>query len=628
MELFDMRFIKLNRDKTPKGKLTNSFSYEDAQYSEDLGVLIQEPYVVFDVDDATEYFKLKEIIEERNIKCNIMPSTRGGHFWFKTRTPLKNNVNIKTPIGISIDVRSWGKLGYTKIKQEGQLRTWSKPLYDFDDLDEVPFWLQPINHSYELVDMKEGDGRNDKLYSYIITLNNYMDKEKVRECFHIINDHILGDKLEYKELEMITRDESFENLTPNFFHKNRFMFDVYSEWLINNYSIMRRDSLLYIYDENHYTSNQTLIEQSMLKHIKSLTKTQRKEVLEYLKLVAPEIPEVNMYHLITKNCIIDVRTMRVYPYSKDFFIPTLINVEFNKEVTEHEDIDSFMERVCCGDQEIIDLIYEMIGYSLIPSAKFQKSFILYGDGSNGKSTLLDMVISIIGDYNISSLSMKELNHGFKLAEITDKLANIGDDISDEYITDSSIFKKLVTGEEITVERKHEQPYKMRNTATLMFATNNLPNMQDKSNGMIRRMCVIPFNAVITKDDPTYDPFIIDKITTPEAKSYVLNKALEGLTRVFMNQGFTEPESVTELMNDYYREVNNVIQYLEVMQESKIEGMTSKDLYSDYVYWCVNQNMQAYKLRRFNLEIKKRTNLINKVMRKNGEVTQVWTEKED
>lgn len=623
MKLKDMKFIKLNRDKTPKEKLDKSYSYTTVQYYADLGVLIQEPFVVFDVDDQDEFLKLKEIILDKKVKCNIMKSTRGGHFWFKSSKALTNNIKIKTPIGITVDVRSYGKLCYTKVKQEQKWREWLTD-FDFEELDEVPFWLQPINHSFELVGLKQGDGRNDKLYSYIITLVNYMTKEKVRETFYLINDYILGDKLDHKELETILRDEAFDNVRPNFFDKSKFLFDKYAKWLANNYSIMRRDKLLYVYDNNHYTSDSSIIERLALKHISNLNRNQRNEVLDYLRLIAPEIPEVSYYYIICKNCIVDVRDRKAYDYSKDFFIPTLLNCSYDPKVKKCEVVDKFMSRVCCGDKEVEDLIYEMIGYCLIPTSKFQKSFILFGDGSNGKSTLLDMIIALLGDYNVSSLSLKEINHNFKLAEITDKLANIGDDISDEYVTDSSIFKKLVTGEEITVEKKHEQPYKIRNTATIIFATNNLPNMQDKSNGMVRRLCVVPFNAIIHKDQPDFDPFIIDKITTEEAKTYVLNKALLGLERVFNNQGFTIPKVVEEVMEDYYREVNNVIRYLDYVDDDAIVGKISKDAYNDYAFWCANQNESAYKLRRFNTEIRKRTSLKLVQKKKNGDVLQVWT----
>ena len=73
----------------------------------------------------------------------------------------------------------------------------------------------------------------------------------------------------------------------------------------------------------------------------------------------------------------DIRDRKAYPYSKDFFIPTLIEATYDPKIKKCEVVDKFMERVCCGDKEIENLIYEMIGYCLIPTSKFQKSFILY-----------------------------------------------------------------------------------------------------------------------------------------------------------------------------------------------------------------------------------------------------------
>lgn len=141
--------------------------------------------------------------------------------------------------------------------------------------------------------------------------------------------------------------------------------------------------------------------------------------------------------------------------------------------------------------------------------------------------------------------------------------------------------------------------------------------------MLRRLCVVPFNAVITKADPDFDPFIIDKITTDDALSYVLNKAVEGLARIFINQGFTEPTSVQELMEDYYRDINNVIQYVELHGVEIVESMTSQDAYSAYAMWCATNAQIAYRLRRFNSEIRKLTGFELENERKNGEVKQVW-----
>lgn len=619
-----MRFIKLNRDKTPKEKLNISYDYEEVAMLPDIGVLIQEPYVVLDIDDNNEYLKLKELIIEKGVKCNIMKTTRGGHFWFKSTTSITNNVNIKTPLGVTVDIRSWGKLCYTKVKQDNKFRVWHKPLYDFEELDELPFWLKPIQHKVNLVDLRDGDGRNDTLYKYIIILMNYLSIDEIKYTFDLINDYILKDRLNYKELETILRDESFINVKPMFFEKNRFLFDRFAIWLNRQYSIYRRDTRLFIYNDKYHVSDMIMLEKLMIDHIPTLSRKQRMEVLDYLRLIVLEAPDPYQYHITVDNGVIDFRTGKLEKHSPHYFTPNILNVKYNPDIEECKVVDDFMDRITEGNKDIERLIYEMVGYSMMQSARFQKSFILYGDGSNGKSTFLEMLINILGDSNVSNLSIRETTHNFKLSDITDKLANIADDLDDQYITDSSVFKKLVTGEEILVDKKHNQPYTIKNVATMIFATNNLPNMADKSHGMLRRLCLVPFNAYITQSDPHFDPFIIDKLITEEAKSYVLNKALVGLRSVYRNQGFTEPTVVKDLMDEYYREVNNVIRYLEHIEEN-IEDKITKDLFRDYQLWCADVGETAYKVRRFNTEIRKRGyETIQK--RVSGFVETVWVDK--
>ena len=87
--------------------------------------------------------------------------------------------------------------------------------------------------------------------------------------------------------------------------------------------------------------------------------------LDYLRLTAPPVPEISYYYIICKNCIVDIRDKKQYEYSKDFFIPTLLNVEYQPNITKCEVVDKFMNKVCMGDSELEDLVYEMIGYCLI-----------------------------------------------------------------------------------------------------------------------------------------------------------------------------------------------------------------------------------------------------------------------
>ena len=521
---------------------------------------------------------------------------------------------------MSIDIRSWGKKSYVKVRDDKNWREWERICEG--ELDVIPKWLMPLNHSFDFVGAKEGDGRNDKLFSYIITLtNDGFSREEVRRTFELINKYIFADSMEESEIETITRDEAFSQIRPAFFVKRQFLHDKFALFLKQDNRIYYKWGKLYMYDKDRYVNDLEVIEEKMTQYISRLTQAQRNEVLAYLRLKCDRPSDPSIYHINCVNGILDIRTSGLIAHSPEFFIPNMITAKYD-ELAYDEDTDKFLNRICCHDEEVRMLVEEMIGYIMIPTSKFQKSFILYGDGSNGKSTLLDCIIGLVGDWNITSLSLKEINHNFKLSEISDKLANIGDDISDEYITDSSTFKKLVTGEEITADVKHKSPIKIRNYATMVFAANNLPNMSDKSNGMIRRLTVIPFNAIIRPSDPDYDPFIIDKITTDSAKSYLLNLGLKGIQRVFGRNGFVEPESVKKMLDEYEMELNNVIQFIDDFGRD-FDGLVVTEFYTEYVFWCTNNNKMPFKIRKFNHEIKTKFNgeLVQK--RVGGQVRQCW-----
>ena len=96
-----------------------------------------------------------------------------------------------------------------------------------------------------------------------------------------------------------------------------------------------------------------------------------------------------------------------------------------------------------------------------------------------------------------------------------KLANIGDDISDEFIVNASVFKKLVTGNRIQVQRKGERPFEFNNHAKMLFSANNIPRIKDKTGAVLRRLLIVPFDARFSADDPDYDSAITYKLQAQE-----------------------------------------------------------------------------------------------------------------
>ena len=615
-QLEQSRFVVLENG-APTHKLSEHKTYEEVKDEDSLAILVDAPYVVLDFDSMDQFNVMKQIVKDKNLNTRIMASTRGGHIWFKSDIPLKNNVDINTPLTLQVDVRSHGKYSYVKVKDNGEWREW---LTFDEEVDTLPEYLKPIHHNVELFRMRNSDGRNSTLFSYIITLTSAgLSKETIRDTFKLINDYIFDDKLSSSELNTILRDEAFDNLRPAFFDKSTFLHHIFGDYIANNNYIYTYNNRLYMYKDGWYTQDTTIIEAKMIEYIPNLTQRQRREVLSYLLLKAEPLPDINPYMIACTNGSIDIRDKKLREHSPTDFVRNKINTRYDENAYV-EVVDEVLDKISVNDPQLRKLIEEMMGYALIPTSKFQKAFILYGDGANGKSTLLDILTEVIGDTNISSLSLQELNHNFKLSEITNKLVNIGDDISDQYLEDSSIFKKLVSGDEVTVDKKNEQPYKMRNYATMLFATNNLPTTKDKSTGYSRRLSIIPFEAVFSSTDPDYDPFILDKLTTPEAKSYILNLAIDGIIRVFAQNGFTEVDRVDDILNDFLKENNNVIAFL---SEFDIEGQVSSDAYNEYTYWCAQNGVSNYKIRKFNSEVRKNSDMDTVIERVAGQSSQVW-----
>lgn len=145
---------------------------------------------------------------------------------------------------------------------------------------------------------------------------------------------------------------------------------------------------------------------------------------------------------------------------------------------------------------------------------------------NGKSTYLHMIECMLGKDNFCSVDVKDFKQRFAPIMTFGKLANIGDDISSEYIEDTSLLKKMITGEVIRAEDKGKPAINFTPYATHIFSANDIPRMKDRTGAMLRRMLIVPFNGNFTADTPGYDPEIRYKLGTAECMEYFIQCALK------------------------------------------------------------------------------------------------------
>ena len=574
----------------------NAIPYEDIKSQKDYGATLKPGTIMVDIDDMEKAKKVKSIIESLNTNCIIIQTDSGMHFHFTNTNIRSNKQHYYTPLGIKTETKYPHQNVVTPICLNGKTR---KIVYARDTLDKLPTWLIPLSKKFntDFTKMQEGDGRNDTLFAYILTLQQQsLTKNEIREIIKVINQFILKEPVSDKELEVILRDKAF--LKESFYIKGKLQYEKLSTYLIREHNVVKMNDNLHVYKNGYYTDNQDEIERIMLQYIVNSTRTPRLEILRYLELKSEEVRMETPTLIALNNGVLNLENKQLLEFTSDYKIKNKIPINYNPDAYS-EIMDNTLNKICCNDSKLRMLIEEMIGYCLFRRNELGKCFILTGDGSNGKSTLLDIIKELIGKENISSVDLKELNDRFKTFQLEGKLVNIGDDISNEYIPDNSTFKKLVTGETVNVERKGADPFDFNNYSKLIFSANDMPRINDLSDGLKRRIIFIPFNAKFSKRDPDYDPFIVDKLLSNESLQYLLKIALEGLNRILYNRSFTIPKVVEETWDDYEKRNNPVVGYLD---EGKIENELTTDVYLQYQTYCVSSGLKPLSKVSFTREI--------------------------
>lgn len=566
--------------------------------------ILGEETVLIDIDDGETSDILFQIVKDAELKCRVYKTTRGKHFLFKNSGMERNKTGCKMAICLPADIKLGCNNSYSILKFKGVER---EILYDCpeNEIQDCPKWMFPIKTNTEFLDMDVGDGRNQSLFNYILTLQSSdFTIEEARETIRIINKYVLKHPLSKKELDTILRDDSFKK--PIFFKGTTFLFDKFATYIKNNNHIIRVNGRLHIYKDGVYISAEDEIESTMIKHISNLNKTKRKEVLAYLDLLIRDNHKEAGSNLIAfKNGVYNIIDDSFVDFSPEMVITNKIPWDYNP-AAENELVDTTLDNIACNDEEIRALLEECVGYCFYRRNELGKAFILTGEGANGKSTFIEMIKTMLGEENIASLDMKELGDRFKRAEVFGKLANLGDDIGDEFIVDTSTFKKMVTGNRINAEKKGQDPFEFNPYCKFLFSANSVPRMRDKTGAVQRRLLIIPFEAKFDKNSPDFRPFISTELQEQTAIERLIILGIQGLKRVLTDKAFTVSTKAVNALKEYEEENNSIISFINEYGIENIENEPTKNVYAAYSEFCfANGLKEAYSNISFSKQIQKR-----------------------
>lgn len=613
-----------------KGRSNFKTLEEVQKYSGYAGVLAKDT-ILIDIDDREQSDILMQIVEDMQLDCKVIRTSKGRHFLFKnTGNPISRcATRARAAIGLTIDIKVGCRDSYEVLKVDGEERfvEWDIEGYS-EDYCEIPKWLYPVRNKTDFQELEAGDGRNQELFNYILTLQSSdFTVEQARETIKLLNKYVLKEPLSDQELDVILRDDAFKK--PIFFKDKTFLFDKFAIFLKNNSHVVKINNQLHIYKNGLYVNGYREIEQIMIQHIPNLKKTQRREVIDYMELIAEKVTPADANFIAFRNGILDITTRELIEPNPDIILTNRIEWDYNPAAYS-ELADRTLNKIACNDPSIRALLEECIGYCFYRRNELGKAFILTGDKNNGKSTFLDCIKAILGTDNISALDLKELGDRFSTSMMFGKLANISDDISDDFLQGNQVatFKKVVTGNRIKAERKGQDPFEFEPYIKLIASANDIPRMRDKTGAVLRRLVIIPFNASFSKSDPDYDPWIKYKLIQQESIEYMIALGIEGLERIVTERAFTKSEAVENQIKGYEEENNPIVGFLNSIELDDIINEPTSDIFKQYTVFCAENNLQAMGNIAFSKHVCKRLGITTGLKRINGKNVRVYIERND
>jgi len=587
-------FVKNQKGKKFPGRNPQLLTLPEVDAFDSFSGIMKPNTVLIDADEEPHNEILQNIIKGEKLAC-YMTDRKGGRgvhvLMINSNMSLKKSDKVMLACGVVVDFHPGYSLPYECLKFN---RTERNAVYNEQPYQEIPKYFTPLPKcTIDFTNLGEGDGRNSTLFSYILTLQNAgLDKDDIRETIRIINQYVLAEPIEQSELDVILRDEAFKK--QSFFVKNKFLHDRFAEYIRTQYYIKKINNQLHIYEDGVYIPCSLAIERAMVQEISSLTDNQRKEVLKYLNVICVEEKHQDYLNLIAfRNGIYNIDTNTLEPFNPEIIITNKIPWDYNPYATS-ELIDTVLDRLSCNDKEIRYSLEEVAGACLYRSATIGggKCAVLVGDKHNGKSTYLHMIETMLGKENYSAVDMGDLKDRFSTIMMFGKLANIGDDISSEYIADTSTLKKMITGEVVKAEQKGSPAINFTPYAMHIYSANDIPRMKDRTGAMQRRLLLIPLNGKFTVDSPDYDPAIRYKLGQAEHMEYFIQCALDGLADLLENKTFRTPEQVKEKLAEYEVENNPVLSFIEDQGKENIINELTDDVYTRYQVFCAGNGFQA------------------------------------
>jgi putative DNA primase/helicase len=522
----------------------------------------------------------------------------------------------------------------TELKAEGltpAVEIWDEKTKGIDDLlnagqkphvlegDELDNWLHKELKTLSL----PADQRESHQLQLELEAGKLTEDEKIARLREIV--------LDPKTEQGRTQEGTARRFARNYKNKVRFC-PPWNKWMVYDSrrwsdSEVETSVTEMVSDENRKLYDWTCKTDEEAEMLKSFsTSQQTKDGILGTKKFASELTEIRVQpdtfdsgtHLNNvQNGTLDLKTSTLKNHEPDDLITTLLPVNYKPDV-ECPRFIKFMLSIFGGDQEMVDFIQRWLGYCLTGDTSEQVMAIFWGAGSNGKSTLIDVIQEILGiDLAIKaekSVIMKRRNDGHPTAmmDLAGKRFVYCSEGNDDDQFDEAMVKELTGDGRIRGRRMRENTWEYVPTHKLIFCTNNRPTIKGTDDGIWRRILLIPFtqkfwNPATGETGPEH----LKRDNTLPAQ---LRAEMDGIyawmvkgCRKWQEIGLAAPASVMQATKEYRESEDSIGQFLE--ERCHVGGLfndkrvKASSLYAAYKKWTEERSDQPLNQTAFGKQMK-------------------------
>jgi putative DNA primase/helicase len=464
----------------------------------------------------------------------------------------------------------------------------------------------------KLADVMEGSisegGRNDSAYIMARFLLNPTeganDKDEAKRKLKEWNKTNLP-PLEDSEIDTIF--ESAQNIPfeerPAEFNKNSFKRNYVARHITVTLhpKTLRENEEIYVYKNGLYIEGgETHIREMLHRLYYGVPRNEVNEVLATVRAttyVTNRDFDTHAEIIHCKNCLVNVKNMKVFDQTHTLLTRNQLNTVYNPNA-KCPQILKFLSEVMPDPSDLKTLI-ELMSSILLYKLKLEKAIVFVGDQANGKSTLIELLVDLLGEDNISNVSLQRLAVSqFSTSNMIGKILNAYGDLDVDSIEQTGMIKQIISHDHIMVEKKNKNAFSTRIPIRLLYSANRLPELPNADEAIFRRFWVIKWTIVIPPEKR--DLKLLEKLTSPEEKSGFLNILLKNAHQLLHNNfQFTHPQHLEETKQRWREKSDSVSSWVEyeiaVNPDYKIN---SQDLYGYYKNWCIEAKLMPTSDRAF------------------------------